>query len=246
MIPVRDSVPSRYPSIMMWVIIGINVVVFVFEASLDQASIERVVEAYGFVPARMSASPFDPMVWVTLFSSMFLHGGLAHLAGNMWSLWIFGDNVEDRMGPARFLAFYLLCGLAAALAHFWADPQSVIPTVGASGAISGVMGGYLLMFPRSRIVMMFPIFFLPYFFRIPAVVYLGFWFFAQIASGTAASASESGAAGIAFWAHAGGFVAGIVLHRVFLRPKGDYRAFQPDEATLERAWTPARRDAKGI
>ena len=240
MIPIRDTVPSRYPSIMMWVLIGINAVVFFFEASLDASGMEQLVHQYGFVPARMSASPWSPEVWVTLLTSMFLHGGLMHVGANMWSLWIFGDNIEDRMGPARFLAFYVLCGVAAVLAHWIADPDSVIPVVGASGAISGVMGGYLFLFPRSRIVMLFPIFFMPYFFKIPAVIYLGFWFVMQIASGAQQLASESNAAGVAFWAHAGGFVAGIILHRLFLRPKGTYRAFQRDEAPLERAWLPLR------
>jgi len=240
MIPVRDSVPSRYPPIAVWALIGINVVVFVFEASLDTAAIEQLIVDYGFVPAELSAAATSPMVWLTLFSSMFLHGGFMHLAGNMWTLWIFGDNVEDRMGPARFLIFYVLCGLAAGLTHWFTDPQSFIPTVGASGAISGVMGAYLVLFPRSRIVMLFPIFFLPYFFRIPAVVYLGFWFVAQVGSGAVALASESDAVGVAFWAHAGGFVAGVVLHRLFLRPKGEYRPFQPDEGMLERAWMPGR------
>jgi membrane associated rhomboid family serine protease len=240
MIPIRDTAPSRYPAIMMWVLIGINVVVFVFEASLGDTGIEQLFNRYGFVPAHLSVAPWSPMVWLSLFTSMFLHGGLMHLAGNMWSLWIFGDNIEDRMGPARFLVFYILCGLAAGLAHWVADPHSAIPTVGASGAISGVMGAYLVMFPRSRVVMLFPIFFLPYFFQIPAVVYLGFWFVAQIASGAAVLATESDAAGVAFWAHAGGFVAGIVLHRLFLWPKGAYRPFQPDEAQIDRAWMPLR------
>ena len=225
---------------MMYVIIGINVVVFVFEASLGEAGIEQLFYQYGFVPAHMSAAPWSPTVWLSLFTSMFLHGGLMHLAGNMWSLWIFGDNIEDRMGPGRFLVFYILCGLAAALTHWFTDPSSAIPVVGASGAISGVMGAYLILYPKSRIVMLFPIFFMPYFFQIPAVIYLGFWFAAQIFSGAAALASEANAAGVAFWAHAGGFVAGIVLHRLFMRPADTYREFQPDEAQLERAWTPLR------
>jgi membrane associated rhomboid family serine protease len=240
MIPVRDTAPSRYPSIMVWVLIGINVVVFVLEASFDETGIEQLLYQYGFVPAHLSVTPWSPAVWLTLLTSMFLHGGLPHLIGNLWTLWIFGDNIEDRMGPGRFLGFYVVCGVAAGLAHWAADPHSAIPTIGASGAISGVMGAYLVLYPRSRIVMLFPIFFLPYFFQIPAVVYLGIWFIAQVAGGSAAVATESTGAGVAFWAHAGGFVAGIVLHRLFLRPRSWYRPFQPDEAQLERAWMPLR------
>ncbi len=168
---------------------------------------------------------------------MFLHGGWAHVIGNMWSLWIFGDNVEDVMGPWRFLIFYLLTGLAAGLTHYFLNIDSVVPTVGASGAIAGVLGAYFVLFPRSQIVVLVPIFFFPFFFQLPAVTYLLFWFLSQVLGGALAGLSSSQVSGIAVWAHVGGFVAGIVFHRLFILPRRERpRRFGRDEVGIEGAW----------
>lgn len=238
MFPVRDDNPRRYPCVATWSIIGVNVLIFLFEASLPEESLERLVQTLGLVPAQLSAPGSTLHGAFTLLTSVFLHGSLLHLLGNMWTLWIFGDNVEDRMGPARYVAFYLLCGLAAGLVHWLIYPESTIPTVGASGAISGVMGAYLFLFPRARLIMLLPILFLPYFFQIPAWVFLGFWFLVQLLSG-AGTAGAADIGGIAFWAHIGGFVAGIVLHRLFLQAKR-FRPYQPDELQPRAAWSRSR------
>jgi membrane associated rhomboid family serine protease len=168
---------------------------------------------------------------------MFLHGGWAHVIGNMWSLWIFGDNVEDVMGGARFVAFYLLTGIVAGLTHVATNGASTVPTVGASGAIAGVLGAYFVMFPRARIVVMLPILFFPFFFELPAVTYLLFWFLTNLLGGTMAGLGPGDVRGVAWWAHVGGFAAGMLLHRLFLPAKSQRaRPRQPDEYGLEGAW----------
>ena len=167
---------------------------------------------------------------------MFLHGGWAHIIGNMWTLWIFGDNVEDRMGPFRFTVFYLLCGLVAGVVHYFTNADSDVPTVGASGAIAGVLGAYFVLFPRSQIVVMVPIFFYPLFFEVPAVTYLLFWALSQVFSGTLALAGPVEVGGVAWWAHVGGFSAGLLLHPLFIRPRRVIRRLQPDEYGTEAAW----------
>src|SRR4029077_560609 len=141
----------------------------------------------------------------------FLHGGWFHIIANMWTLWIFGDNVEDRMGPGRFAIFYLLCGTIAGSTHLLTNPDSTVPSVGASGAIAGVLGAYLLFFPTARLIVLFPIFFLPLFFEVPEVFYLVIWFFSQLFSGSAALAGSQQVGGIAWWAHIGGFIGGGVF-----------------------------------
>ena len=213
MIPLRDVIPSRTTPFITFAIITVNALAFLFELSLG----ERVNEFtlyFGLVPAAFS--------WVAVFTSMFLHGGFLHFGGNMLYLWIFGDNVEDRMGHGRFLVFYLLCGVAAALAQTITSPDSVIPMVGASGAIAGVMGAYFVLYPRSRIVTLIPIIFFFQVVEIPAIFFLGIWFLMQFVSGVGtvvtATAGEP-AGGIAFWAHVAGFVAGISSVIVFRRPE---------------------------
>ena len=235
MIPIRDQSPRRFAPVMTWSLIGINVMAFFFEVSLSEETLQRFVGAFGFVPARLTQAGAMPLGALTLFTSMFLHGRFLHLLGNMWTLWIFGDNVEDRMGRWRFLTFYLLCGLAAGGVHWATNMDSTVPAVGASGGISGVMGAYMVLFPRSRLIMLLPIFFIPFFFQIPAWVYLGVWFVVQAVSGTVALGFEA-VGGVAFWAHVGGFAGGVVLFRLFLRPKGTYRPFQPDEDMPNAAW----------
>lgn len=213
MIPLRDIIPSRTTPYVTVSLIALNVVVFLYELSLGRA-VDVFTLYYGLVPAAFS--------WVNVFTSMFLHGGFMHVAGNMLYLWIFGDNVEDRMGHGRFLVFYLLCGVAAALAQAITAPQSTIPMVGASGAIAGVMGAYFVLYPRSRIVTLLPLFFFFQIFEVPAILFLGIWFLMQFLSGVGSivSVGQSGATGgIAFWAHVAGFVAGIVGVGLFRRPE---------------------------
>jgi len=239
MFPIRDSVPSRHPPLATWALIGFNVFVFVLEARMPEARLERVFHVLGLVPAYVTGQA-GPAGWVRvgpLLTSMFLHAGWLHIFGNMWTLWIFGDNVEDRMGPVRFLVFYLLCGVAAGAVHVWVHPGSTVPTVGASGAIAGVMGAYFVMFPRARIVLLFPVFFLPVFFSVPAVLYIGLWMYSQVLSGVLTLGAPEAAAGVAWWAHIGGFAAGLLTFSLFLRPRTLRRRFQPDEIGWEGAWT---------
>lgn len=243
MFPLQDSIPSRSPPVVTWMLIGANALVFLFELSLRPDQLEELFYLFGIVPARYSDPEWAERVgfpmqdyWPFL-TNMFLHGGWAHLLGNMWTLWIFGDNVEDRMGPGRFLAFYVLCGLAASVTHWLVNADSTVPAVGASGAIAGVMGAYFLLFPRSRIILMVPVFFFPFFFELPAIAYLGFWFLMQLMSGAFALAGPEQASGIAFWAHIGGFVAGMVLMPFFIFARRQ-RPFERDEFGFETAWTP--------
>jgi len=223
MFPLKDTQPSRSTPIVTYAIIAINVLVFYFETSLSPHQLERVIKLFGLVPAhytemgRWHAGLFVALVpWI---SHMFLHGGWMHLIGNMWTLWIFGDNVEDRMGKLNFLIFYLVCGLAAALMQFWVHPDADIPMVGASGAISGIMGAYFLMFPRSWILMFVPVFFFPWFFAIPAQLYLLYWFLLQWISGSVTLIFQPTGGGVAWWAHIGGFIAGLVLCKFFIRDR---------------------------
>jgi len=219
MIPIRDQIQSkRYPVVTRG-IIGVNILAFLYQM-MQGENLERFIYMYGLVPARYSvpevASHFSSVEQVfALFSFMFLHGGFLHILGNMWFLHIFGDNVEDRMGPIRFLLFYLLCGWASGFAHLWSDWASTVPTIGASGAIAGVMGAYLILFPGARIITLIPILFIPYFIEIPAVVFLGIWFLFQFFYASL-SGPESGG-GIAWWAHIGGFVFGMIAVKLFSR-----------------------------
>jgi membrane associated rhomboid family serine protease len=213
MIPLRDVIPSRTTPVVTISLIVLNVLVFLYEFSLGERVNEFII-AFGLIPAAFS--------WVTLLTSMFLHGGFLHCAGNMLYLWIFGDNVEDRFGHGRFLAFYLLCGTVAALAQTIMSPDSVVPMVGASGAIAGVMGAYFVMYPHSRIVTLLPIFIFIQLIEVPAIFFLGIWFLMQFLSGVgsiATAASRQPAGGVAFWAHIAGFVAGVAGVFVFRRPE---------------------------
>jgi membrane associated rhomboid family serine protease len=242
MIPIQDTVPSRNPPLAVYILIGLNVLVFALELTLPLGELERLFYLLGIVPARYSHSQWAERIgfrvddyWPFL-TSMFLHGGWAHIIGNMWTLWIFGDNVEDRMGPVRFTIFYLVCGLIAGVVHWYTNPDSVLPTVGASGAVAGVLGAYFVLFPRAQLVVMFPIFFYPLFFELPAVTYLLFWALSQLFSGALTLAIPGEVGGVAWWAHVGGFTAGLVLHPLFLRPRRAIRRWQPDEYGIEGAW----------
>jgi len=222
MFPIRDTIPRRHFPYAVVALIAVNVFVFIRELSMPADSAEQFLYLFGLVPARFTnldwaASIGFPHTYFPFLSTMFLHGGWLHIIGNMWVLWIFGDNVEDRMGPIRFLLFYFLCGIAAGVVHVVTNRNSTVPAVGASGAIAGVMAAYFALFPRARIVAMFPIVFYPVFFQVPAWVYLGFWFLTQFFSGTLAIATHREVGGIAWWAHIGGFAAGLATFWIFLR-----------------------------
>jgi len=218
MIPIRDTIESRNYPIVNTMLIGVNVLFFLIQ--MMQGSDERLfILTYGLVPVRYSvpeiAAHFTSgQQIVALFSFMFLHGGFWHLLGNMWSLYIFGDNIEDRLGHLRYILFYLLCGWSSGLVHLFMNWHSPVPTIGASGAIAGVMGAYLLLYPRSKILTLIPIFFIPYFIELPAFIFLGIWFFFQFLS---AAGSHGQAGGIAWWAHIGGFLAGMAFLKLLLK-----------------------------
>ena len=209
MIPLRDIIPSRTTPIVTISLIVANVLVFLYELTLGRA-VNDFTLYFGLVPAAFS--------WVAVFTSMFLHGGLFHVAGNMLYLWIFGDNVEDRMGHGRFMVFYLLCGTAAALAQTITAPDSVVPMVGASGAIAGVMGAYFVLYPKSRIVTLVTFIFFFQIIEVPAIFFLGIWFVMQFLSGVG-SIGTAATGGVAVWAHVGGFLAGLSGVIVFRRPE---------------------------
>jgi membrane associated rhomboid family serine protease len=212
MIPLRDVIPSRTTPFLTLTIIVLNSLAWVYELTLPTELLPVFLQIYGVVPADLSTP--------TLISSMFLHGSWSHFIGNMWFLWIFGDNVEDRMGHGRFMLFYLLCGILAALGHVAIDPDSTLPTIGASGAIAGVMGAYFVLYPRSRVLTLVPILFYVEIIELPAVLLLGFWFVMQLFSaGAIAALSDSDIGGIAFMAHVVGFVAGAIGVFMFRKPK---------------------------
>jgi len=227
-------------------LILVNVVVFFFELGLSPEYLDQVFYLFGIVPARFTHPDWAASVgfpaesYLSLLTHQFLHGGWLHIISNMWTLWIFGDNVEDRMGPVRFGIFYLACGVVAAVTQVLSSPNSTVPSVGASGAIAGVLGAYFVLFPTARLVVMFPIFFFPFFFELPAVFYLGLWFLIQLFSGAFALAGPEEVGGIAWWAHIGGFMCGILLCGLFVRRPAE-RRMQPDEYGMEWAWDPRRR-----
>jgi membrane associated rhomboid family serine protease len=218
MIPLRDDNPSGTPQIVTIAFIVICVLVFLWQLSFGAQGGQRIVYALGVVPASLLGQGQLPpelslvSPWMTVFTSMFMHGGWMHLIGNMLYLWIFGDNVEDSMGHARFVVFYLLCGIAAVLAQALPDPSSTIPMVGASGAISGVLGAYLLLYPHARVLVAIPLGFLLHTMRIPAGLVLVLWFGLQLFSSAMA---QPGQGGVAFRAHIGGFIAGMILIPLF-------------------------------
>ena len=216
MIPIRDAIRSRTFPVVNIVIIVLNVLAFLWQLS-QGPQLKEALFLYGIVPLRYS----DPNLsahftgfqqYLPFLTSMFLHGGFLHIIGNMWFLYIFGDNIEDRLGHIRYLFFYLLCGVTAGLVHLFTNWDSKIPTIGASGAISGVMGAYLLLYPRSKILTLIPIFLFIQFIEIPAFIFLGYWLLIQLFS---ASLTSRNVGGIAFWAHIGGFIAGLLFIKIF-------------------------------
>ncbi|HKT81372.1 MAG TPA: rhomboid family intramembrane serine protease [Vicinamibacterales bacterium] len=203
MFPLRDVIPSRTIPFITVTIIVLNAIAWLYELMLPQPQLEVFLQIYGVVPAYFSAP--------TLITSMFLHGSWMHVIGNMWWLWIFGDNVEDRLGHGRYLAFYLGCGIAAALGQMFIDPTSTLPTIGASGAIAGVMGAYLVLYPHSRVLTLVPIIFYLEIIELPAILLLGIWFVMQLFSaGSVAVTASTQGGGVAFMAHVAGFVVGMI------------------------------------
>jgi membrane associated rhomboid family serine protease len=236
MFPLRTSVPTRYPPTVTWTLIAANCVIFLFQISLSPAEQEWFLVNFALIPARYFAPEAFGLPEPTLFdylpfaSNMFLHGGWLHLILNMWTLWLFGPVIEDRFGPGRYLMFYLVCGIAASAAHAMFNPISVVPALGASGAIAGVMGAFLRLFPFARVIVLVPVLFLPLFFELHAVIYVGFWFLVQIFQGTFELFMRStDGGGVAWWAHIGGFVVGFAFGSLLQPPRRAYRPYYADE-----------------
>lgn len=239
MFPLHDSIPTRFPPYMIWFLVFTNSLAFIYELSLSKEALQSFIYLFGVVPARYTHPAWAVSIgfpadnyWPFL-TSMFLHSGWLHIIGNMWFLWLFGDNVEDRMGSLRFLIFYLICGLIASLMQVVVNPDSPVSTVGASGAIAGVLGAYLIMYPRAQVIVMIPILFYPLIFAVPATFFLAFWFFMQFFSGAASFFESTQMGGAAWWAHVGGFVSGALLHRLFLSPSRQH-VFEQDNDDSHR------------
>jgi len=221
MFPLYDTVRShRFPAINL-ILIVINALAFLYEIQMNPSALKEFIFEWGLIPARLLSDPST--AWSTVFTSMFLHGGWFHIINNMWVLFVFGDNVEARMGGIRYLIFYLLCGVAAVLLQTYVLPSSDVPMIGASGAVAGVLGAYLILFPRSRIASLVPILFIFTIIEIPAVIFLLFWFVSQLYSGLFAI-QGGGGSGIAWWAHIGGFIFGIIMV-FFFRTRTTYRSY---------------------
>jgi membrane associated rhomboid family serine protease len=217
-VPLRDDNPTSITPVVTYGLIGINIAVFVFQLGLSQEGIDGFFDAWALVPAQLTESfqgalQAPAYEWITLLSSQFLHGGFFHVGGNLLYLWVFGNNIEDRLGHVKFLIFYLGCGALAGLTQWVFDPSSAVPTIGASGAIAGVMGAYILRFPRARIVTLIPLIIFFTTVRIPAIFFLGFWFVQQALFSLASLSRDVdlGSGGVAYWAHSGGFVFGLIL-----------------------------------
>lgn len=236
MIPLRDNVPRVNTPWVVYGILALNILAYLYEAQLSRPELMRFVFRYGVVPlryfepdwARAAGFPADGIL--PLFTYMFLHSGLLHVGLNMWFLWIFADNVEDACGHGRFLAFYLICGLAALGTHLLFNPGDKTPIVGASGAIAGVLGAYFMLYPHGKILTFIPIFIIPWVVKLPAVIFLGVWFGIQVVFGLA---SNAGGGGIAWWAHAGGFAAGMGLIRFFRNPRLCRYCYVPERRDYE-------------
>lgn len=224
MIPIRDTIPCLHRPYITWALIIINVSIFVGLLLIPNEQHALFLYRYGMVAARYSYPDWgsriglDPDGFLSFVTSMFLHGGWVHLVMNMLFLWIFADNIEDIMGKVRFSVFYLLCGLLAVSLQFYFNSTSTLPMVGASGAIAGVMGAYFMLYPYARIVVWFPLFLLPIFFEVPAIAFLGAWVIYQFYEATVGIVSSSDTlSSVAWWAHMGGFIAGVLLYPYFIK-----------------------------
>ncbi|GAW93696.1 rhomboid family intramembrane serine protease [Calderihabitans maritimus] len=218
MIPLKDNIPSRRVPVVSLLLIGVNIAVFVYQLTLGP-QVGEFIYSYGVVPKHFLSFHLWSEKLVRLTTAMFLHGGWFHLVGNMLYLWIFGDNVEDRMGHLRYLVFYLLTGYLATVAHILFNPYSPVPIIGASGAIAGVLGGYMILFPWARVLTLVPIFFFFQVIQVPALIFLGLWFFLQLFNGAFAITMFQATQGVAWWAHIGGFISGMILVRFFVKEK---------------------------
>lgn len=222
MIPIRDTAPCNAKPLVTWGIMAICISVFALLYFMPDAISYRLINLYGMVPVRYSNGwrgynglPFDG--YLSFFTNLFLHGSWTHLIVNMWFLWIFGDNIEDRMGRLRFFIFYVVCGLFATFLQWFFDPMLTIPVVGASGAIAGVLGAYFFLYPLERVILWVPIFLLPIVIHVPAIAFLGLWILFQLHNATTALIFEGTTVDVAWWAHLGGFIAGSILYRFFIR-----------------------------
>ncbi len=221
MIPLRDNVARERKPLVVWTITALCALIFFYELTLPERGLTEFLYIYGVVPARFTNPHWAAYIGFpeggleSFVTYMFLHGGWLHFLLNMWVFWIFADNIEDVLGHFKFTVFYLFCGLAALAAHILFNSSSTLPVVGASGAVAGVMGAYLRLFPHARVTTVIPIFIFPLVFEVPAGLFLGFWFFIQLFSGLFDSMTAGEASNVAFWAHAGGFLAGMSCIRLF-------------------------------
>jgi membrane associated rhomboid family serine protease len=217
-VPLRDDNPTTTTPVVIYGLIGLNIAVFVFQLNLSREGLDSFFDAWALVPVQLTESfqgalEAPAYEWITLVSSQFLHGGFFHVGGNLLYLWVFGNNIEDQLGHVKFLIFYLGCGVLAGMTQWVFDPYSTVPTIGASGAIAGVMGAYILRFPRASIVTLIPLIIFFTTVRIPAIFFLGFWFVQQALFSLASLSTDVnlGSSGVAYWAHSGGFVFGLIL-----------------------------------
>jgi len=228
--PLKDTIPSYRKPYVTFIIIVINVIVFIYELTLSSGELMTFFYKFGIVTARYTSTEFLELTGLSRFnffpfiSAMFLHGGWSHIISNMWALWLFGDNVEDRLGHFGFAVFYILSGIAASLLHFLFSWNSTVPMLGASGAIAGIMGAYFVLFPYSQIITFIPLFFIPFLVEIPAVIYLGIWFIMQFFNGTVSTIARGNFGGVAWWAHIGGFLFGMNMWKYFVFSK--YRGYR--------------------
>jgi membrane associated rhomboid family serine protease len=215
-------------------LIAVNCAIFLVQISLPPAEADAFIARFALIPARYCCGNSDLGLadFLPFFTMMFLHGGWLHLIFNMWALWVFGGPVEDRLGPARYLLLYFACGVIAALTHYQFNPTSAVPALGASGAIAGVMGCYVRLLPFSRLIVVVPILFFPFFFDVPAIFFVGIWFLIQFVQGMGELLTPATAAGIAWWAHVGGFLAGLILGSLLVLPKREHRPYYADEGFL--------------
>lgn len=235
MIPIGTAVPSRYPPIITWILIATNCGVFLFQQGLSPAELNEFIDRFALIPARFFASADTDLAaddFLPFVTMMFLHGGWLHLIFNMWTLWLFGPTIEDRLGHGRYVIFYFCCGIAASFAQAVFNPTSTVPALGASGAIAGVLGCYMGLFPFARVIVLVPILFLPLFFELPAMLFIGFWFLIQVLQGITDLLVPSSAGGVAWWAHIGGFIVGLILIPFIQRSQQKYRAYYADEGIL--------------
>ena len=222
MIPIRDENPTHDVPIITYLLIALNIIFFVFQTMLGSSN-EQFIYQFALIPADVTTTLSSGSIF-NIFTSMFMHAGFIHLGGNMLYLWIFGDNVEDRLGSGRYLFFYILGGTIASLAHIISDPGSQIPTVGASGAIAAVLGAYLVLFPKQKVLTLIPLGFWLRMTMLPASIVLGGWFLFQLLQ-VMLSLGDPSIGGVAFWAHIGGFVSGVLLGQLFKRPEEEYPAY---------------------